>query len=166
MKSDDQMHKRELIEIHMRNLRELQKQAATFGLHCPPHITNEIADLQAQIAQLCQEIDDPLVYITANSELTHGPDEPSSIDSDSPANVVLRATSQIIVARKKSMVRNVEMRSGTGTDQQIRAVDQSNIERVRLHASDARTQRVVAEEESEVTDTALDDRDESMKSLS
>jgi hypothetical protein len=166
MASDDQMHKRELVDIHTRNLQELQKQAAIFGLYCPPHIANEIADLQAKIAQLSQEIDDAPVHISPTSALEPAPDEPLPIASSSQADVTLPTTSQVIIARKKGIVRNVEMRSGAGSDQHISAVDQSTIARVTLHASDARSQRVVAEEESEVIDTNLGDHNEPAKSSS
>jgi hypothetical protein len=41
-----------LRQSHLRRLRELENQAATFGVSTPPHITTEIEDIRAQIAQL------------------------------------------------------------------------------------------------------------------
>jgi hypothetical protein len=38
------------IDIKRRRLEQLQRQAAAFGLDCPPHITMEIRDLQREIA--------------------------------------------------------------------------------------------------------------------
>jgi hypothetical protein len=47
---------RELIVIRRRRLQELQKQAATFGIHVPPHINMEIEDLQHTIEELEREM--------------------------------------------------------------------------------------------------------------
>lgn len=48
--------KRDLVYQHNRRLHVLELQAAQFGLHCPPHITLEIDDLNQKIAALEREI--------------------------------------------------------------------------------------------------------------
>lgn len=52
MSDQDTQHARELYEEKLKRLKELEKQAAKFGLHCPPHITLEIEGLRPEIEQL------------------------------------------------------------------------------------------------------------------
>lgn len=58
MDPDTLIHKRELVAIHTRQLHEREKQAAKYGIDCPPYIKIEISVLKAQIEQLLREIGD------------------------------------------------------------------------------------------------------------
>jgi len=80
-------------------------------------------------------------------------------DVPAAAPVVPAGSNQIIIARKKSRVRDVDMQGGPGSDQQVTADDQSDIEQARMRARRASTQQITAEDKSEVTDVNLDDRE-------
>ncbi len=67
-------------------------------------------------------------------------------------------TSQVIRARGRSQVREVDMQGGPGSAQQVVATDQSAVERARLHARHSSTQSISAEDESAVSDVSLDDQ--------
>lgn len=54
--NDDIAHKNQLIHTHKRNLHQLKLQAATLGLHTPPHIKITIEDTEKEIATLQEHI--------------------------------------------------------------------------------------------------------------
>jgi len=50
--NNEWQHTRDLLNTKRRRLRELEKQAALYGIDCPPHITLEIEDLRKEIERL------------------------------------------------------------------------------------------------------------------
>lgn len=52
MASEDRAHQEELLRAYRRRLQVLQLQAAQFGIYAPPHITIEIEELEAKIAEV------------------------------------------------------------------------------------------------------------------
>jgi hypothetical protein len=50
--NSDWQHAKDLLQIKKRQLRELEKQEAYYGVACPPHITLEIENLRREIAGL------------------------------------------------------------------------------------------------------------------
>ena len=48
----DSSHNKRIIEIHQKRLQILEEQAATFGVHCPPHIMLEIETEKEKIRKL------------------------------------------------------------------------------------------------------------------
>jgi hypothetical protein len=49
-------HKVRLLEIHRSRLEKLEEQAAIFGISCPPHISMEIASINAKIQKILTEL--------------------------------------------------------------------------------------------------------------
>lgn len=49
---EETRHRLKLLDIHRRRLRILEAQAASFGSLCPPHITMEIEEIGARIAEI------------------------------------------------------------------------------------------------------------------
>lgn len=46
------IHEIKLIEIHRRNIKHLRAQKAKLGLHCPPHIKNQLDSEKKSVAEL------------------------------------------------------------------------------------------------------------------
>lgn len=66
--STNPKHLTNLREAHIRRLEVLQVQQATFGLHCPPHVTLEIQDIEAKIDNINEQIQ---VLKESNNATTH-----------------------------------------------------------------------------------------------
>jgi hypothetical protein len=49
-------HLEALRQDHQRRLNVLERQAAQFGLHAPPHIVTEIEDIRAKIAEIDRQL--------------------------------------------------------------------------------------------------------------
>src|SRR5262245_30742805 len=56
MNEAERQHLTELRDAHVARLRVLEKQAATFGLHAPPHVLTEIDTIKQKIADLEQQL--------------------------------------------------------------------------------------------------------------
>lgn len=56
MDDKQRQEREELLHTHQRRLHELELQAATFGVHTPPHIRTEIEDIRAEISQIEGEL--------------------------------------------------------------------------------------------------------------
>src|SRR5437016_2685201 len=61
--SDDEIeHLYELIRVHTRYLRIQEKNIATLGVYCPPHIVMEIEDRRRVISELKQKVNRRLLH--------------------------------------------------------------------------------------------------------
>ncbi len=61
---------RELSNAYSRRLHKLKLQAATYGIDCPPHVANEIEDIEKNLAGLEEQLNnDKLPYTEAHNKL-------------------------------------------------------------------------------------------------
>jgi predicted ATPase len=57
MNDEHRIHLTKLLDAHQRRLRVLEEQAASFGLHSPPHVHTEIDTIRAAVARITTELE-------------------------------------------------------------------------------------------------------------
>lgn len=133
----------DLLDIARQHRHRLLVQLQTLGIHTPAHIHLEIQQVDKDIAQYCRQL---------GIEVDQTPSPTFQSEAVTPQPDVSK---QVLVARKKSKVKGVNMEANSPASQEVVASDESTIERVQLQARGGAQQIVRAEEQSEISDGSL-----------